>query len=86
MRAADQPLEPAPAGSRALVPIGPGTAAPDATGSRPCGLFVAQLIAVAQQSPQTRRHRRATPEEARLAYAAGSAPPVWLGRSLYRST
>jgi hypothetical protein len=71
---------------RALVPMGPRIEASVMTGSRPCGLFLAQLIAVAQRSPQTRRHRRATPEEARSAYAAAATPAAWLGRALYRST
>jgi hypothetical protein len=82
MRPAEPPLEPA---GRALIPVGPRTEATGATGSRPSGLFLAQLIAGAQQVPQTRRHRRASPEEARVAYAACSAPPAWLGRAIYRS-
>ena len=70
---------------RALVAIESRQASVTA-GSRPCGLFLAQLIAVAQRSPQTRRHRRASPEEARSAYVAASTPTAWLGRALYRSS
>jgi hypothetical protein len=86
MQTAEGHLEPASADGRALVPLGARSEPCRSAGRRPCGLFLAQLIAVAQQTPQTRRHRRATPEEARLAYAASSAPPAWLGRALYRST
>jgi hypothetical protein len=71
---------------RALVPIEPRAEASAMAGSRPCGLFLAQLIAVAQRSPQTRRHRRASPQEARSAYVAASTPAAWLGRALYRSS
>jgi len=78
--------EPAPAGNRALIALEARNEPAGRAGSRPSGLFLAQLIAVAQRSPQTCRHRRATPEEARLAYAASCAPPAWLGRALYRST
>ena len=35
--------------------------------------FVAQLIAVAQHSPQTRPLRRATPQDARAAYRSAAA-------------
>ena len=35
--------------------------------------FVAQLIAVAQHSPQTRPLRRATPQDARVAYRSAAA-------------
>jgi hypothetical protein len=38
--------------------------------SRPDPSFVAHLIATAEQVPQTRRLRRAAPEEALSAYAA----------------
>jgi len=85
MRSPEQRAEPAPAGSRALIAIEGRNEPPGTRGARPSGLFLAQLIAMAQRSPQTCRHRRATPEEARLAYAASSAPPTWLGRALYRS-
>jgi len=85
MRAAEGPPEPAAGRDRALVPVELRTEATGGAGPRPSGLFLAQLIAMAQQSPQTRRHRRASPEEARLAYTARSTPPAWLGRALYRS-
>jgi hypothetical protein len=86
MRISEEHAEPAADRSRALVPLEARNEPPDAAASRPNGPFLAQLIAMAQHSPQTRRHRRASPEEARLAYAATSAPPAWLGRALYRST
>jgi hypothetical protein len=85
MQTSEGHTEPAPTGSRALVLIQARDERPGMAASRPCGLFLAQLIAMAQRSPQTCRHRRATPEEARSAYAASSAPPAWLGRALYRS-
>jgi len=71
---------------RALVPTGPRPDATGPAGARTSGLFLAQLIAIAQRSPQTRRRRRATPQEARSAYTAAATPPAWLGRALYRST
>jgi hypothetical protein len=84
MRSPERQARPA-TGSRALVAITRRNEASGTARSRPCGLFLAQLIAMAQRAPQTRRHRRATPDEARLAYASSSAPPAWLGRALHRS-
>jgi hypothetical protein len=84
MHTSEGHTEPAPTGSRALILIQARNEPPGTAASRPCGLFLAQLIAMAQRSPQTCRHRRATPEEAHLAYAASAAPPAWLGRALYR--
>ena len=42
--------------------------------ARPSAPFLAQLIATAQQAPQTRQRRRAEPDEASASYARTSAP------------
>jgi hypothetical protein len=75
-----------PQPGRALVAVGsgPGTAV-DPAGPRPSAVFLAQLIATAQQAPQTRRRRRAEPSEASSVYAAGSAPAARIGRAICRS-
>jgi hypothetical protein len=71
--------------SRALVLVGSGQgAAVDPAGSRPLAMFLAQLIATAQQVPQTRRRRRAAPGEASALYAAASTPAAWTGRAVCR--
>lgn len=61
-----------PAASTALVPITPPDAAakPATSHARPNPAFVAHLIAMAQQAPQTRTLRRASPEEAQAHYRA----------------
>jgi len=41
---------------------------------RPDPGFVTQLIATAEQAPQTRFLRRATPADAKIAYGAARAP------------
>jgi hypothetical protein len=75
-----------PQPGRALVPVGSGKGtAIESTGSRPSAVFLAQLIATAQQAPQTRRRRRAEPNEASIIYAAGSAPATRIGRAICRS-
>jgi hypothetical protein len=76
-----------PQPGRALVVVGSGggTAAVDPAGSRPSAVFLAQLIATAQQAPQTRRRRRAEPNEASSIYAAVSAPAARIGRAICRS-
>jgi hypothetical protein len=77
--------EPAQLG-RALVLVGSGPAtAVDPAGSRPLAGFLAELIATAQQAPQTRRRRRAEPKEASAIYAAISAPAARMGRALRHS-
>jgi hypothetical protein len=48
--------------------------------SRPDPIFVAHLIATAEQVPQTRRLRRAAPQEALSAYAAHLHPTQQAGR------
>jgi hypothetical protein len=68
-----------------LVGSGSGTAV-DPAGSRPSAVFLAQLIATAQQAPQTRRHRRAEPNEVSIIYTAASAPTISTGRAICRST
>jgi hypothetical protein len=62
---------PAKAANVALVPVvaAPRRLAPAAHGlTRPDPSFVAHLIAMAQQSPQTRMLRRAAPEDVQAAY------------------
>lgn len=61
--------------SAALVPITAPSAAARTTNSlaRPHSAFVAHLIAMTQQAPQTRTLRRATPEEAETHYRAQPA-------------
>jgi hypothetical protein len=76
-----------PQPSRALVLVGSGPAAPlDPAGSRPLAAFLAQLIATAQRVPQTRRRRRAEPNEVSIIYAAVSEPAARVGRAICRST
>jgi hypothetical protein len=79
------PADP-PQPGRALVVVGSGRGtAVDPAGSRPSAVFLAQLIATAQQAPQTRRRRRAEPNEASSIYAAVSAPAARIGRAICRS-
>jgi hypothetical protein len=42
--------------------------------SRPSSMFVTHLIATAEQAPQTRSLRRATPADAQTAYQANQRP------------
>lgn len=67
--------EQTPPVSTALVPITPPEAAakPASSLSRPNPAFVTHLIAMAQQAPQTRNLRRASPEEAKALYRAQPA-------------
>jgi hypothetical protein len=75
-----------PQGGRALVMAGPGpTTVVDPAGSRPLAVFLAQLIATAQQAPQTRQRRRAEPNEANAIYAAVAAPAARMGRAVCQS-
>jgi hypothetical protein len=55
------------------------------TNSRPSAGFLAQLIAVAEQAPQTRPRRRIAPHEAVAAYRALGQPAASSGRALSRS-
>jgi hypothetical protein len=78
--------EPGSEPSRALVAVETAREdRPGGAGPKPSAMFLAQLIAVAQRSPQTRRHRRAEPADASMAYAAAATPPAWIGRALSRS-
>jgi hypothetical protein len=75
-----------PQPGRALVVVGSGQGtAVEPAGGRPSAVFLAQLIATAQQAPQTRRRRRAEPNEASSIYAAVSAPAARIGRAICRS-
>jgi hypothetical protein len=61
----------------ALVPVtqpAPWSAAFSQSLSRPDSPFVAHLIATAEQVPQTRNLRRATPADAQTAYSASRHP------------
>jgi hypothetical protein len=68
--------EDSPSGTgRSLVPV----SAPDAATTkahaphaRPCALFLAHLVAIAQGAPQTRARRRASPGHAAERYAAAA--------------
>ena len=68
--------------SVALVPMAPPQQHGPANSrmSRPNPIFVAHLIATAEQVPQTRRLRRAAPQEALSAYAAHLHPTQQAGR------
>jgi hypothetical protein len=66
--AARQEATDPPVASRAVVPV--ERVAPTVTrrSARPDASFVAHLIAMAEQTPQTRSLRRATPSDARMVY------------------
>jgi len=59
---------------RSLVPVARHGSASDDTARfhnpRPSAAFLAQLVATAQQAPQTRSRRRATADDAAALYAA----------------
>jgi len=69
---AAEPKPAEPAGSRALMPIAPADAAGSPTIYRQAP-FLAQLLAIKDQHPQTRRRRRAEPEDAIAAYRTAAA-------------
>jgi hypothetical protein len=72
--------------STALVPVVLAERrASRSTNSRPSADFLAQLIAVAEQAPQTRQRRRIAPHEAIAAYQALRRPTGLSGRALSRS-
>jgi hypothetical protein len=52
---------------------------------RPAAPFLAQLIATAEQLPQTRKRRRADPSEVTTLYATAATPAAWIGGTIYRS-
>jgi hypothetical protein len=60
--------------SHALVPVAPAIEASDAPETFRQAPFLAQLLAIRDQHPQTREHRRAEPDEAIAAYRAAAAP------------
>jgi hypothetical protein len=75
-----------PQPGRALVLVGSGPGAPiDPAGPRPSAAFLAQLIATAERVPQTRRRRRAEPNEVSTIYAAVSTPATRTGNAIRRS-
>jgi len=84
-RAADE-AGAGPAGV-ALVPIAPQQQQGPLSSRmpRPDPSFVAHLIATAEQAPQTRRLRRAAPQEALSAYAAHLHPTQQAGRQTRQS-
>jgi len=59
--------------SRALVPLGVVTGSSERHADHPHAPFVAHLLAVKGQHPQTRERRRADPNEALAAYRATAA-------------
>jgi hypothetical protein len=74
-----------PAPGRALVPT--TLSRPSAvclTRPRQSAVFLAHLIATAQEAPQTRARRRAEPEEARAVYLVASAAATELGRLMHQ--
>ncbi|MBI4275972.1 MAG: hypothetical protein HY659_14855 [Rhizobiales bacterium] len=52
---------------------------------RPSAAFLAQLIATADQAPQTRERRRAEPLEAARHYVTTAATPAFTGGSILHS-
>jgi len=75
-----------PQPGRALMVVGSGEhTAVDPARVRPSAVFLAQLIATAQRAPQTRRRRRALPNEVSSIYAAVAAPVARTGGAICRS-
>jgi hypothetical protein len=65
-----------------LVPVAPSQRRAIAGGPpRPDPSFLAQLIATAEQVPQTRNLRRAAPSDATSAYSARRRPPERRGKT-----
>ncbi len=60
----------------ALVPVTPSVewSQTPSQPSRPNSIFVTHLLATAEQAPQTRPLRRATPADAQIAYGARQPP------------
>jgi hypothetical protein len=73
--------------SNALIPVAPSerTAAVSRSTGRAPAHFIAHLIAMSSQAPQTRVHRRAAPQDAIAAYAGFDRSPMPSGRALSRS-
>src|ERR1700730_315046 len=71
---------------RALILVGSGRGtAVDPAGTLTAAVVLAQLIATAQRAPQTRRRRRAEPDEVSTIYAAVSVPAARMGHAICRS-
>jgi hypothetical protein len=78
----DGALADAAPASVALVPMAASGQRPQASIrplSRPSSTFVTHLIATAEQAPQTRTLRRATPADAQTAYQANQRPVAGAG-------
>ena len=74
-----------PAIGRALVPTTLSQPSEAPAASRPASApFLAQLIATAQQAPQTRARRRAEPDHARAVYDASVARCIDVGGTVCR--
>jgi hypothetical protein len=75
--------------TKALVSLAPtgqhGPAPAPHRCSRPNAGFIAHLIAMKDQAPQTRARRRVEPIEALAAYGAVGHWPIQSGRALSRS-
>jgi hypothetical protein len=74
--------------STALVPIATcdhAAASDEQAAARPRADFLAQLIAIRVQAPQTRTRRRAEPHEAIAAYYACGRPAMAQDHALSRS-
>ena len=71
--------------SRALVALEPAAERRSSTAA-PAAPFLAQLLAVKANLPQTRERRRVEPDEATHSYEVSMAPrPVYTGRVLSRA-
>ncbi len=62
-----------------VIPVTPWSRASHLEPSRPNSIFVTHLIATAEQVPQTRSLRRATPADAQTAYQANQHQLVGAG-------
>ncbi|MGL4263938.1 MAG: hypothetical protein ACRCV5_16595 [Afipia sp.] len=81
--AATEPRSAETVPSRALVPLEAPARAPALRLARPDASFVTHLIAMAEQTPQTRTLRRATPADARAVYnRAATTPANFYGKAL----
>lgn len=81
--AAANPASAEPVSSGALVPVEPPARMPAVRPARPDASFVTHLIAMAEQTPQTRTLRRATPADARALYDRAAAPRAnYYGKAL----
>jgi hypothetical protein len=75
-----------PAPGTSIIAISPIVEGKKFTGnSRPAAVFLAQLIATAQQAPQTRQRRRAEGRDVVARYASAIPPYAPTGRTLRSS-